>query len=221
MSKSKSDEKTDITIESIVVGPIQTNVYVVGCAQTGRAAIVDAGGNAPGLLELAAKHDLEIVSILQTHAHIDHLAAIPEIKRATGAPIYLHPDDRMLWQAAPQQGMRFGIEVEELPDFEHELSDGQRIEIGELQAEVMWLPGHSPGSVAFHFAAQSVVLSGDVLFAGSMGRVDLPGSNPDAMRASLARIKQLPDETRVLSGHGPATSIGREKQLNPFLRQDW
>src|SRR5690554_1855016 len=214
-------DPSDMIIESIVVGPVQTNVYVVGCARTRVGAIVDAGDNAQGLLKLAAKHDLKIESILQTHAHIDHVAAIPELKRATQAPIYLHPADQFMWQAAPQQGLRFGIQVEPLPAYEHELSDGQRVTVGDLEAEVLFMPGHSPGSVAFYFEKFAVVLSGDVLFAGSMGRVDLPGSDPVAMRKSLERMKALPDETRVLSGHGPATSIGREKKLNPFLRGDW
>lgn len=212
---------SEIIIEFLTVGPIQTNVYVVGCAQSGQGVIVDAGGDPEGLLGLAAEHDLEITKILQTHAHIDHVAAIPEIKEATGAPIYLHPDEATLWQAAPQQGQMFGIPVDPLPAPDAELEDGQIIEIGELRAEVMLLPGHSPGGVAFYFAEQSVVLSGDVLFAGSIGRVDLPGSDRGAMKASLKRISGLPENTRVFSGHGPATSIDREKQLNPFLRQDW
>lgn len=223
MNKEQFDAlaQAGIIIDSIVVGPVQTNVYVVGCAATKKGAIVDAGGNAAGLLGLADKHGLSVEMILQTHAHIDHVAAIPEVKRATGAPIYLHPDDDLLWQAAPMQGLRFGIHVEALPAYEHKLSDGQTLKLGELTAEVLWLPGHSPGSVAFYFAEQAVMLSGDVLFAGSMGRVDLPGSSPDAMRKSLARLKQFPDDVLVLSGHGPQTRIGREKQLNPFLRQDW
>jgi glyoxylase-like metal-dependent hydrolase (beta-lactamase superfamily II) len=216
-----SNDKSGIIIESLTVGPIQTNVYVVGCASTGEGAIVDAGGDPQGLLGLADANKLDIGLILQTHAHIDHIAAIPEIKEATGAPIYLHPDDMMLWQAAPQQGQMFGIAVEALPAPDEELFDGQTISIGELSAEVILLPGHSPGSVAFYFAEQSVILSGDVLFAGSMGRVDLPGSDRNQMRASLERMSTLPDDTQVLSGHGPATSIGREKKLNPFFRQDW
>lgn len=210
-----------IIIESLTVGPIQTNVYVVGCPETGQGAIVDAGGNPDGLLEAAAKHDLEITHILQTHAHIDHVAAIPQIKEATGAPIYLHSADLALWQAAPQQGQMFGIPVDPLPQPDQTLEDGQTVTVGELSAEVLFLPGHSPGSVAFHFADHGVVLSGDVLFAGSIGRVDLPGSDRNAMKKSLERISSLPDKTRVLSGHGPETSIEREKQLNPFLRQDW
>jgi len=221
MPPENPTNSSDIIVESIVVGPLQTNVYVVGCAKTRSGAIIDAGGNAQGLLKLAQKHDLKVDSILQTHAHIDHVAAIPEVKRATQAPIYLHPADQFMWQAAPQQGLRFGIQVEPLPPYEHELSDGQRVKVGELEAEVIFVPGHSPGSVAFYFADYDLVLSGDVLFAGSMGRVDLPGSDPAAMRKSLERMKALPDQTRVLPGHGPETSIGREKKLNPFLRGDW
>jgi glyoxylase-like metal-dependent hydrolase (beta-lactamase superfamily II) len=219
--KSSKQETSDIIIESLTVGPIQTNVYVVGCQKTGEGVIVDAGGDAQGLLGLADEHNLKIGRILQTHAHIDHVAAIPKVKEATSAPIYLHPDDMMLWQAAPQQGQMFGIAVDALPAPDEELFDGQTITIGELTLEVMLLPGHSPGSVGFYFADQSVILSGDVLFAGSMGRVDLPGSDRNQMRASLERMSTLPDDTQVFSGHGPSTSIGREKQLNPFFRQDW
>jgi glyoxylase-like metal-dependent hydrolase (beta-lactamase superfamily II) len=210
-----------IIIESLTVGPIQTNVYVVGCPKTRSGAIVDAGGNAAGLLELAERHELTIEKILQTHAHIDHVAAIPQVRAEIDAPIYLHPADDQLWQMAPQQGQMFGIKVDPLPDYDHELADGDTIEIGELEAEVMLLPGHSPGSVAFYFADHAVVISGDVLFAGSIGRVDLPGSDRNAMKTSLERIATLPDDTRVLSGHGPETSIGREKQVNPFLKQNW
>ncbi|MFW5968878.1 MAG: MBL fold metallo-hydrolase [Persicimonas sp.] len=216
-----TERNDDIIIESLTVGPIQTNVYVVGCAATGEGAIIDAGGDPEGLVGLADEHGLAIDKILQTHAHIDHVAAIPQIKEATGAPVYLHPDDLPMWQAAPQQGQMFGIPIDALPAPDEELFDGQTIDIGQLRAEVMLLPGHSPGGVAFYFADQSAVLSGDVLFAGSIGRVDLPGSDRNQMKASLERISALPDETRVYPGHGPTTSIGREKQHNPFLRQDW
>lgn len=216
-----SDQNNDIIIESLTVGPIQTNVYVVGCPQTNEGAIVDAGGDPEGLMGLAEEHDLEIDKILQTHAHIDHVAAIPQLKEATGAPVYLHPDDLPMWQAAPQQGQMFGIPVDPLPAPDEELFDGQTIAVGQLRAEVMLLPGHSPGGVAFYFADQSVVLSGDILFAGSIGRVDLPGSDRNQMKASLERISTLPDKTRVYPGHGPTTSIEREQQHNPFLRQDW
>lgn len=209
-------------IGSLVVGPLQTNVYVLGCTRAKTAAVIDAGGNAEGLLGLAADRELPISKILQTHAHIDHVGALGEVKARTGAPIYLHPDDMPLYQAAPQQGAMFGIPVDMLPPVDHVLEDGQAIEVGELSGKVMLLPGHSPGSVAFWFDEIGVLFGGDVLFAGSIGRVDLPGGDPAAMKRSLARlIDELPDDARVLSGHGPETTIAMEKKRNPFLIQDW
>ncbi len=211
-----------LILDHLTVGPFQTNVYVVGCAITRQAAIIDGGGNSQGLLALAAQHDLTITQILQTHAHIDHVAALPELRRALpDAPIALHPDDRMLYDGAQQQGMMFGFPVDPMPEVDRWLVEGEVIEIGELRAEVLLMPGHSPGSVIFYFEAQDTMLSGDVLFYGSMGRVDLPGANPDHMRASLKRLREYPDATRIYSGHGPDTSLGREKQHNPFLTQDW
>lgn len=211
-----------LILDHLTVGPFQTNVYVVGCAHTSKGAIIDAGGNAAGLLALAQKHGLTLEKILQTHAHIDHVAALPELRqRGLEVPIWLHPDDAMLYDNAPQQGMMFGFPVDPLPPYEHALKDGDLIEIGELRAEVIHLPGHSPGSVAFYFREQDTMVSGDVLFYGSMGRVDLPGASPDAMRRSLQRLKGYPDATRIYSGHGPDTSLGHEKLTNPFLTQDW
>jgi glyoxylase-like metal-dependent hydrolase (beta-lactamase superfamily II) len=212
----------NVLIEWLTVGPFMTNVYVLGCLNTKQAAIIDAGGNGPELVALAHSRGLEITQILQTHAHVDHVAALPYCKKATDAPIFLHHDDLPLYEAAVQQGMMFGYPVDPLPKVDEWLMDGQEVRVGELTAQVMHLPGHSPGSVAFWFESISTVFSGDVLFAGSMGRVDLPGSNPAAQRRSLLRMRdELPDNTRVLSGHGPETTIGVEKKRNPFIHGDW
>jgi hydroxyacylglutathione hydrolase len=205
-------------IESLTVGPFQTNVYVIGCTKSRKGAIVDAGGNATGLIGLAKKHELSIEKILQTHAHIDHVAALTEIKAETGAPIYLHPDEQPVYDAAPMQGQMFGFQINPLPPVDVHVNDGDTVEVGELRAKVVLLPGHSPGSIAFYFEAEQVMLSGDVLFAGSIGRTDLPGGDIRAMRASLERLKTFPPETRVLSGHGPATTIAQELRFNPFMR---
>ena len=212
----------ELTLDHLTVGPFQTNVYVVGCARTKQGAIIDGGGDAPGLLTLAERHGLMIEQILQTHAHVDHVAALPELKRALPeAPIALHPEDALLYEHAPQQGRMFGFPVDPLPPVERDLAHNDRVTIGELSAEVLWMPGHSPGSVIFYFKAQQVMVSGDVLFYGSIGRVDLPGSDAEAMKRSLQALKQYPDEVRVYSGHGPDTTIGREKRSNPFLTQAW
>ncbi len=208
-------------IDHLVVGPFATNVYVFGDPEHGEGAIIDGGGDAEGLLGLAEKHGLKITQILQTHAHVDHVAALPKLHEALGVQIYLHPDDAMLYNAAPQQGMMFGYPVDPLPDAQMTLADGGTVEVAGMEADIIHLPGHSPGGVAFHFKSIDTLFVGDILFAGSIGRVDLPGADPAAMKASLDRLKELPDQTRVLPGHGPETTIGLEKQRNPFLLQDW
>ncbi len=210
-----------LVVDHLTVGPFQTNVYVVGCVSTRQGAIIDAGGDAPGLLRLAAEQGLTLGQLWQTHAHIDHVGALSEVKQQTGAPIALHPDDAPLYDSAPQQGAFFGVPIGPLPPVDAWLSDGQVLSLGELRAQVLLLPGHSPGSVAFYFEAQQVMISGDVLFQGSIGRTDLPGSDQRAMRASLERLKAMDDAIVICSGHGPQTTLGREKRSNPFLTQRW
>lgn len=209
---------SEIIVDHLTVGPFQTNVYVVGCPKTKEGVIVDAGGDGPGLLAMLKRHGLTLTKILQTHAHIDHVAALSEVRAAHAAPIYLHPDDKMLYDGAPQQGMFFGIPISALPKVDHWLEQDQVIQIGALEAKVIHLPGHSPGSVIFYFEAQRVMLSGDVLFAGSIGRTDLPGGDGRAMMRSLKQLSSYPDEVVIYSGHGPKTTLGIEKRTNPFLR---
>lgn len=216
-----TDAHESMIVESLTVGPIQTSIFLVGCAETGDAVVVDGGGDTERLLETADTHDLQIREIWQTHAHIDHVAGLPSLKDRTDAPILLHRDDFQLYEAAPQQGKMFGFEVDPLPDPDRWVEEGERLQVGELEAEVLLLPGHSPGHVAFYFEDQSIIFSGDVLFRGSIGRVDLPGCDREAMKASLERISELPDETRVMCGHGPNTTIGREKESNPYLNGRW
>jgi glyoxylase-like metal-dependent hydrolase (beta-lactamase superfamily II) len=208
-------------VESFCVGPVQTNIYLVGCTETGEAAMIDAGGDPETVLETAASHDLEITKILQTHAHVDHVAGLGPLKEATDAPIYLHPDESTLYQSAPQQGQMFGIPVDPLPEVDVYLEEGDTIDVGTHTADVLHLPGHSPGGIGFHFADQQAIFSGDVLFRGSIGRVDLPGADTEAMKQSLARLQALSDETRIYPGHMSETTIGRERRDNPYLSRDW
>jgi len=207
----------ELTVDHFLVGPIRTNIYLIGCSETGTGAIVDAGGDTDALLERADERGLAIDKILQTHAHVDHVGGLNAMKEKTGAPIHLHPDDLEMYREAPKQGRMFGISVDPLPEPDVFLEEGDEVELGEQTAEILHLPGHSPGGIGFYFEEQAVVFSGDVLFAGSIGRVDLPGADPDAMEESLSRLAELPDETRVLSGHGPETTIGDEKDRNPYL----
>ncbi len=212
----------DAIVRGLTAGPLMTNYYVLGCPKTKSAAIVDAGWAADEIVAMATEAGLTIDAIWQTHAHIDHVAALGEAKELTGAPIWLHRADEPLYVSAPQQGQFFGYQIDPLPAVDRWFDDGDEIRIGELTGEVMFLPGHSPGSVGFWFEELGLFFGGDVLFAGSIGRVDLPGSDPKAMKRSLQRlVDELPDDAQVLCGHGPTTTIGMEKRRNPFLLQDW
>ena len=203
-------------------GPLATNFFVIGCTATGEGAIIDAGWAGDEIVAMAQEQEVAVTKILQTHAHIDHVAGLSQAKQLTDAPIYLHPDDQFMYDSAVVQGQMFGYTIEPLPPVDVQLADGQTIEVGQLTASVLLLPGHSPGSVGFWFEELGILFGGDVLFAGSIGRVDLPGSDPAAMKRSLSRLTtELPDDTQVLPGHGPATTIGMEKKRNPFLLQDW
>lgn len=211
------EDTDDLSIDHFLVGPMQTNIYLIGCKATGTGAIVDAGGNTDGVLARAEERGLELAKILQTHAHIDHVGGLAAMKERTDAPIYLHEAELEMYNAVEQQGRMFGMQVDQPPEPDAYLEDGDTVELGDLTAEVLLLPGHSPGGIAFLFRDQGVIFSGDVLFAGSIGRVDLPGSDRDQMNQSLARLKKLDDAIRVLSGHGPETTIGQEKNRNPFM----
>jgi len=206
-----------IKIDWLTVGPFATNVYGFACLESNQSVIIDAGGEPKKLLSLATVGGLELQAIWQTHAHIDHVAGLTDIKAESGAPIYLHKLDLPLYESAEAQGMMFGYPCKKLPPVDHFIEDGQAMTVGEHTAKVMLLPGHSPGSVAFYFEELATIFSGDVLFAGSMGRVDLPGASPADMRKSLARLYELPDNVRVLSGHGPETTIGLERKRNPYF----
>ena len=211
-----------LLVEHLTVGPFMTNVYLVGCMQTKKAAIVDAGGDAPGLIALAKAHQMTVEKILQTHAHVDHVGALAPVAKLLGpqVPILMHRDELPLYQWAASRGEMFGITWEgELPEITAWIEEGDVIEVGELRAQALVMPGHSPGSVIFYFKAQETMLSGDVLFQGSVGRVDLPLSSPKAMAKTLERLVTYPDATRIYSGHGPDTSLGMEKRTNPFLQE--
>ncbi|MEL6182279.1 MAG: MBL fold metallo-hydrolase [Myxococcota bacterium] len=212
-------DRPGLLIRTAPLGAFATNCYVIACAQTLEGAIVDCSAE-PDRIQAMIAHTPTptIAHLLQTHAHIDHVVALPDLHTSTEAPIYLHRDDMPLYDAAPMQSRMFGIPLQPLPPPDIFLAEGDTVTLGELTARVLLTPGHTPGSICFYFEAQSVIFSGDVLFAGSIGRTDLPGGHLPTMRASLSRLcDELPDDTLVLSGHGPPTTMGREKATNPFL----
>lgn len=197
------------------VGPLQENCYLVVDEDVRLAALVDPGDEAPRLLKAVAQSGATLTAIWMTHAHFDHLGAVAEIVRETRVPIWLHPLDRPLWDFAARSASMYGLVIEAPPAPDHDFSDGGHVTLGALNFEVMHAPGHAPGHVVIH--GHGLAFAGDCLFAGSIGRTDLPLADPRAMAASLERIAALPEPTVVYPGHGPATAIGIEKRTNPFL----
>ena len=198
------------------VGPFQANAYLAICEETGRCALVDPGAEAERLLAAAANEGTQIDSILLTHAHIDHIGGVAVVKRETDVPVYLHAADAELYRAAPLQAQGFGLQLEQPPEPDRMLEDGQLLEVGKGKLEVRHTPGHSPGHVCL--VGDGFALVGDCVFAGSIGRTDLPGGDYQTLMDSInERLLTLPDDTVLYTGHGPQTTVGWERQANPFL----
>ncbi|HJO04807.1 MAG TPA: MBL fold metallo-hydrolase [Acidobacteriota bacterium] len=201
-----------------VVAPFGENSWLIGCPDTGAAALIDPGGHIAELLAIASQQGLRVEQIWLTHAHIDHVTGVAEAVRETGAPLALHPLDRPLYDAVEQQATMFGLHVEPLPAPDRWLETDETMTLGKLRAHVLHVPGHAPGHVAFWFADLGIVVSGDCLFAGSIGRTDLPGGSYDTLMQSIRTVLlPLGDAVTVLPGHGPETTLGRERRTNPFL----
>ena len=197
------------------VGAFQENSYLVVDPSTQRAALVDPGADAEQLVEMVRASRATLEAIWLTHAHIDHIGAIAGVKRIWDVPVHMHPADRPLFDRGAMQAAVYGLPFEEPPAPERELAEGDILQLGALRFGVLHMPGHAPGHVVF--VTEGHMIGGDLLFAGSIGRTDLPFSDPDRMSESLERVIMLPDETVVYPGHGPTTAIGRERATNPFL----
>lgn len=192
------------------------NAFLVRCGETGATVAIDPGGVVDAMLE--ALGDAPLEAILLTHAHLDHLEGVAALKRATGAPIHLHPADRRLYDHAADQAAAFNTEVEPPPAPDADLQDGGTFRFGDCTFEVRHAPGHSPGHVMLYAAEAGVAFVGDVIFAGSIGRTDLPGGDYQKLMHSIRdRVLTLPDATVLYPGHGPDTTVERERTTNPFL----
>ena len=202
-------------VTQITVGAFQENCYLVLDPESDALAVVDPGGEPERILAEVEKTGRVPEAIWITHAHVDHIGAIAPLRRHFNIPVYLHPLDVPLYRVGGRQAELYGIPYEEPPTPDREFADGEVIRLGSLELKVLHAPGHSPGHVVLHGHGNALV--GDCLFAGSIGRTDLPFSNPAHLEASLARIVSLPPETVVHPGHGDITTIGEEKISNPFL----
>ena len=203
-------------IVQIPNGQFVENCYLVIDEGSRECVVIDPGEEAGLILRRITEAGVRPVAIWVTHAHLDHVMGVPRLSRETRAPIYLHPADRELYDHVIQQGLAFGIRVESLPPPDREFVPGETVRVGTVGFTVRHAPGHSPGSVCL--VGDGVVFTGDVLFAGSIGRTDLPGADFDTLIRSIEReLLVLPDSNMVYSGHGPETTVGRERGTNPFL----
>lgn len=202
-------------ITGFVTGIFEANCYVVSDAATGEAAIVDPGADGDALVRAIRDLDVQPRAVWLTHAHIDHIGALAEVTRAWDVPVHLHPADLALFRAGSRQAAAYAIPFEQPPDPSVAFAEGMELALGSLRFAVLHAPGHAPGHVVLH--GHGVAFVGDCLFAGSVGRTDLPFSSPADLEHSLERIVALPGGTRVLPGHGRETTLARELQSNPFL----
>ncbi len=205
-------------LETFPVGPLQCNCTILGDEQTREAIVIDPGDDISRIHKRLAENGLTLKQILITHAHIDHIGGALRLKRLTGAPIYLNENDLPLLDMMGTQAAWLGINAPETVPPDSGLIDGQAVGLEHYSARVLHTPGHTQGSICLHFAPLKLLIAGDTLFAGSIGRTDLPGGNYDQIIESIhSRLLALPDETSVIPGHGPVTSIGQERKSNPFL----
>ena len=209
-------------LERRAVEPFFKNGFVLGCEETREGIVIDPGDEVGALLAAAAQHRLSIVDILLTHAHLDHVTGVAAAKQALGVPVWLHRDDNFLYERVVEQGQMFGLRVEQQPPIDRFYEGEGPLRFGRYDVRVLHTPGHCPGGVCLAVSKEgetaATLFVGDTLFAGSVGRTDLPGGDMATLMRSIREVLlSFPDETVVWSGHGEETTIGREKRTNPFL----
>ncbi|MGF7181147.1 MBL fold metallo-hydrolase [Tunturiibacter psychrotolerans] len=205
--------------EILTVGPLQCNCSILGDETSHEAIVVDPGDDIPRIIAVLATHGLTVKKIIITHAHIDHIAGAHRLKQLTGAPILYNQHDLPLVKMMDVQAGWLGIPTPTVSAPDDTLEDGKLIAVTGLTGSILHTPGHTEGSVCLHLPTQSLLLAGDTLFAGSVGRTDLPGGNTRKLLSSIhERLLTLPDDTTVIPGHGSQTTIGTERDSNPFLQ---
>ena len=209
---------TNMIHEILPVGPLHCNCSVIGDESTREAMVIDPGDQIDDILALIRKHQLQVKQIVVTHAHIDHVGGAMKLRAATGAPILLNHNDYALLKMLDMQAAWIRVPSPGKVEIDRSITTGETVAAGSHTAAVLHTPGHTEGSVCLYFSAEKKLIAGDTLFAGSIGRTDLPGgSTQKIMRSLHETVLSLPDETIVVPGHGPLTTIGEERQTNPFL----
>ena len=205
--------------EILPVGPLQCNCSIIGDETTRDAMVIDPGDDIANVLAIIQKHKLQVRQIVITHAHIDHVGGAMKLRQANGAPILMNQNDYALVKMLDVQAAWLGMKSPGQVEIDRSVGDADKVEAGPLVADVIHTPGHTEGSVCLYFSAQKKLIAGDTLFAGSIGRTDLPGGSYEKIIRSLhEKVLALPDETLVVPGHGPLTTIGDEREGNPFLK---
>lgn len=204
-----------IRVEAVAVGPFQSNCYIVWDEATKDCAVVDPGDEVPRIGAIIDTYGLKPLAALLTHGHLDHSGGLKPFIERFAVPFHMHKDDAPHLASLREQGAMFGIFTGEPPVPEHFLADGEALALGTLAFEALHTPGHTPGSLCYKLGER--LFTGDLLFAGAVGRTDLPGGSPAQLQTSLDKVKALPPATIVLPGHGPATTIEREARSNPYL----
>ncbi len=206
--------------EIIPVGPLQCNCSIIGDEQTHDAMVIDPGDDIDDVMAIVRKHGLTVKQIVVTHAHIDHVGGAMKLKKLTKAPILLNESDRALLRMLPMQAAWIGVAPPDNVQIDDSLRDADTLNVGGMTGAIMHTPGHTQGSVCLYLEAERLLVAGDTLFAGSIGRTDLPGGDYEQIIDSLhTRVLALPDDTIVVPGHGPITTIGEERERNPFLKK--
>lgn len=204
-------------VKKITVGPLEENCYIVGDESSKQAIVIDPGDEPDRVLEIIESEHFTVTAIVCTHAHFDHIGAVGELKKSTGAQVLIHREDGELYERAKDQAAIWGFDFDETPKPDGYLDENDTVKVGNLTFTVLHTPGHSPGGICLY--GEGLVITGDTLFQGSVGRTDMHGGNAKKLQASFKRLLDLPEDTIVLSGHGPESTIGRERSDNFFVHE--